>query len=149
MPGYRRVDLRQSTFDAVTVRAEAMDLPTTNLIDAVLRGAIRTGQVDRLAQLALADQQVRRRQRTVVREWTLDPSLAGMSEGMAGVWTSGDWFLVRHGTDRAGSWFLYGPWAVAGVDLQQRRRPAACREADARIARILAETQPVRVSDGE
>jgi hypothetical protein len=155
-PPYRRLNIHHATADLYEHHAEAMDLATTTLVDAVLRGAIRTGQVQRLAALVLADQDVRRRARPAARPWEptgpTTSAVAAPTQAPPAEWASGPWRLRRdrptRGGDRAGQWWLHGPGLPEeGWPTGHGKRSEAQRAADARIATLEAQA-PIRV-DGE
>lgn len=155
MPGRtrtHRMDLDPGLFADYTHAAEAMDLPTTTLVEAVLRGVFRTGQVERLANLILADAEVRRRPRVGVRKWTArGGENAALTPGHTppAVWSSGPWELHRDrptsGANRSGQWWLHGPGLPEPWPTGQGKRAEAVRAADERIA-ILEAQAPVTVN---
>lgn len=144
------VTIPPGTYEEFRHFAEGLDLATNHLIDAVLRGAVRTGQVERLASLALANREVRRRLRVAVRKWK---SNAEVRPGPGKIppasdWSSGPWLLRKDpGPTNRSDWRLFGPGLPPeGWPTGERARPEAVRAADARIAVIEAQA-PIRVDE--
>lgn len=128
----RRPNIRKALWDALDAAAESMDVETGALVNAVLDGANRTGQLERLARVSLANERIRRRRREHLREWVSDRDtpLPGAADQRSTIWRSGPYRMTRYGQGTAGFWLLEGPGVTHGIRLPAARRDAG-READA------------------
>jgi hypothetical protein len=135
----------------LSAAADALDLPTSTLVRAVVEGAVRTAQVDRLAAIALADEAPQRRPRRIRSPWVRADEDDGrrVGTGLAPIppvrWrTEGGWITWRRGRSGNGQvqgidgWFLSGP-GIAEPEWMGFNRTDALSRANDRIAALEAE----------
>jgi hypothetical protein len=128
-----KVAVAPTIADAITSGAEALDIEDGIFLAALISGAVKLGQADRLVLAALDDIPHKRRARKPL-PWAPDAPTVRGAAGVnpeAATWRYGDWTLVRLGNPARSNnpepdagWYLEGPGVPDAVNVGLRRKVA-------------------------